>query len=66
MKILTWIRCKVFRFHNWTTDFEERGCVPLKGLDNFEEVKASVISDCRMYCKDCKHESELNKQLENW
>lgn len=66
MKILTWIRCHIFRYHDWTTNLEQRGCKPIDGLITTEDVKAAIINDCKMYCKDCKHESELNKTLENW
>ena len=65
MKILTWIRCHIFNFHDWTTDLEQRGGKPMEGLDTPEKIKAAFINDCRMYCKDCKHPSEMNKQLEN-
>ncbi len=63
-KLSKLIRCYVFGMHNWTTDLEQRGGKPMEGLDTVEKVKAAFKNDCRMYCKYCNHESELNKRHE--
>jgi hypothetical protein len=63
MKILTWIKCHIFNHHDWTTDLEQRSGKPMEGLDTPEKIKAAFINDCRMYCKDCEHESEISKDF---
>ncbi len=65
LRNFNWIRCHIFGLHDWTTDLKERGGKPMEGLDTPEKVKAALINDCKMYCKDCGHQSELNKRLEN-
>jgi len=63
MKISSWIRCNIFKHHNWTSAIQERGGKPQEGLDTAEKLIAAVRKDARLYCKDCKRESELNKRL---
>lgn len=62
-KISKWIRCNIINHHDWTTDFEQRGNKPKEGLKTSEEIIQAFKDDCRMYCRDCEHESELNERL---
>ena len=66
MKILKLLfGCYILGLHDWTTDLEKRGGKPMEGLDTPEKIKAAFINDCKMYCNNCGHQSELNKRLGN-
>lgn len=53
MKILTWIRCRIFSEHAWTCAAEEgqKAVIPVNPTSN--EAMLAFHQYAKSYCKDC-------------
>lgn len=63
-KLLPLILCYLFDFHEWTTDFIERGEKVQEGItmhSTSEEIMIAFKKDTIMYCKHCEKVSRLSR-----
>lgn len=61
--IINFINCKILNNHKWTSAAQEgKRPEPIPKYASYSEIEANFKSYCKMYCKHCDHESDLN----NW